>query len=153
MFHWCTGQGSMHITHDTPSRGLEGQVSAYSCAYTHKRGIRMRVHALAGLSSSMRTASHSCIRPFIRLSGSPWILFVVGRCGRGCALRHSNRAPYYVFSSFREGAVSKLRNYGWRFREKFDIKKKKRWRRWEKSMVNGFEVFLNYCHITRYVNT
>lgn len=25
MFHWCTGQGSMRITHDTPPRGLEGQ--------------------------------------------------------------------------------------------------------------------------------
>lgn len=103
----------------------------------------MRVHALAGLSSSMRTASHSCIRPFIRLSGSPWTLFVVGRCGRGCALCHSNRALYYVFSSFREGADSKLRNYGWRIREKFDLKKKER--RWGKSTKNGnFEVFFNY---------
>lgn len=102
----------------------------------------MRVHALAGLSSSMRTASHSCIRPFIRLSGSPWTLFVVGRCRRGCALCHSNRALYYVFSSFREGADSKLRNYGWRIREKFDLKKK---RRWGKSTKNGnFEDFFHY---------
>lgn len=103
----------------------------------------MRVHALAGLSSSMRTASHSCIRPFIRLSGSPWTLFVVGRCGRGCALCHSNRALYYVFSSFREGADSKLRNYGWRIREKFDLKKNRGDEGNQRRMVI-LKFFLNY---------
>lgn len=124
MFHWCTGQGSMRITHDTPSRGLEGQVSTHSCAYTHKGNK----DACARTGWSQLVDAYS--QPFMHtpIHTSLWLTlntFCRRRCGRGCALCHSNRALYYVFSSFREGADSKLRNYGWRIREKFDLKKKR----------------------------
>lgn len=137
MFHWCTGQGSMRITHDTPPRGLEGQVSKHSCVYTHKgnkdacarTGWSRLVDAYSQpfMHTPIHTSLWLTLNTFCRRSMWTWL----------CASPLKPCAPYYVFSSFREGADSKLRNYGWRIREKFDLKKKERWRRWGKSTKNG----------------
>lgn len=144
MFHWCTGQGSMRITHDTPPRGLEGQVSKHSCAYTHKgnkdacarTGWSRLVDAYSQpfMHTPIHTSLWLTLNTFCRRSMWTWL----------CASPLKPCAPYYVFSSFREGADSKLRNYGWRIREKFDLKKRKRWKRWGKSDEERRMVILKF---------
>lgn len=83
----------MHVHGDAAGAGR------YTRARTRRKGIRMRVHALAELSS-VRTASHSCIRPFIRLSGSPWTLFIVVRCGRGCDAASPLKPRIFLYIPF-----------------------------------------------------
>lgn len=147
MFHWCTGQGSMCITHDTPPRGLEGQVSTHSCAYTHKGNK----DACARTGWSQLVDAYS--QPFMHtpIHTSLWLtLNTFCRRLMWTWLRASPLKPCTLLCIllFQRGCCFEVEKLWMKDSREIWRKKKERWKRWGKSTKNGnFEVFLNYCQI------
>lgn len=142
MFHWCTGQGSMRITHDTPSRGLEGQVSTHSCAYTHKgnkdacarTGWSQLVDAYSQpfMHTPIHTSLWLTLNTFCRRSMWTWL--------RALPLKPCTLLCILLFQRGCWFEVEKL----W-MKDSREIWLKKKERRWGKSTKNGnFEDFFHY---------